>query len=692
VGEGKIQKASDGEPEPWCGLWAEALFSEQIQLPSGENELPIWNELGEDPGDLRKLTLIHDLRLRAAISPTAGVGAIDVVESLAREAEAGSLLKSTVFNSAIDSAASAEDVEEGLSALRLIEDRMRREAFSDISPRLHGSVEKASSVLAARAPVAAIKVLESSSGPSQETSELQNGILRGLTDAAQRDNSVIRALEDYPSTAIRLLNLEPSLAAAYLRSAGPNAPNQVASWLANTKETEVLRTVRQATLPNLTGTESEEFIAALLRDLASTEVFWTLDQLYRASDSFTNGPFLKVAIDRISEVYPAEIRRWGTHYERQEISTVATLLAATFPDSPVGYEDFRSETQFSVEQRAQVLAKMLELHARSRMPYWLREIVAKNESFIEILLAGRRAKSEIVDGALFRILDEVDEVRLPEWIATQLQEFEGSRVYSLVVDNVLRASLVDSVANEDRRWAGDHRVDTNATARWLGDIPAGELSALLVLGASGGGEANRRAWTWIADARHSLYQRRDLAVADLVESLFPKLRQYADEKTETAIASVVRRTNSEGSADLYQTVAAKCLRFAFDNTYLALGAVAAESFPVVYRIAASDRRQPSFLSRLFGSYDWDKGKDLRIALVDSFLRSSWKPGYLALAGERSGILGKIFKRVRRKPRGEDYIASIAKDLNSRPTTAEWSKVREHFASMMADPDFYEEWD
>lgn len=689
--EGKIQRPSDVETEAWCSLWAQGLFSGQTGLPSGEDELPIWNELGEDPADLRKLTLIHELRLRAATSPTAGVGAIDVVESLARDAQAGTPLKTTVFNSAIQSASTANDVEEGLTALRLIEDRLRREAFKDVSLGLRGAVETASSQLAAREPVTGIKVLESLSNSSQDTTELQNGILHGLCSAAQRDGSIIREFENYPSTAIRLLNLEPSLAAAYLQSAGPAAPNQIVSWLASTRDIDVLRTVRKAILPTLKGTESEEVIAALLRDVASAEVSWTLDHLFRAGGNFTSTSFLKVVIDRISSVYPAEVRRWGTQAKQQGVPAAATLLATTFQDGPAGYEEFLSEARFSGEQKARVLAEMLELHARSGMPYWLREVLAKNKAFVDILLSARSSAPEFFDAALFRVLEEVEDVRLPESAAAHLEDFAGSRIYSLVVDKVMRASLVESLISENKKWAGNDGANMEAGDRWLRDIPAGQLSSLLTRGAAAGAEGVWRAWTWVAEARRSLYQRRDVAVAEIVESLLPQLRQYSDERTETAVAAVVKRMKSDSPSEPFQTAAAKSLRFAFDNTHLALGAVVAESFPDVYRVAASDRRQPSFLSLLFWSYDWDKGKELRIALVDSFLRSSWKPGYLALASERAGILAKIFKRVRRKPRADDYIAAIAKDLQGR-TSPEWSKVRERFLSMMADPDFYEEWD
>ena len=59
------------------------FFRSNRTYPKRESELPVWNELDEDPTALRKLSLVHELRLRAAQSPTAGVGAIDVVESLA---------------------------------------------------------------------------------------------------------------------------------------------------------------------------------------------------------------------------------------------------------------------------------------------------------------------------------------------------------------------------------------------------------------------------------------------------------------------------------------------------------------------------------------------------------------------------------------------------------------------------------
>jgi hypothetical protein len=139
-------------------------------------------------------------------------------------------------------------------------------------------------------------------------------------------------------------------------------------------------------------------------------------------------------------------------------------------------------------------------------------------------------------------------------------------------------------------------------------------------------------------------------------------------------------------------MSAKLLRFALDNVQFPLGAVVAEAFADVYAEAIEkNTRSPSIFSMLFGSYDWDKGKDLRVSLVDSFLRSSWAPGDLAVAASNAGILRKIFKRLRRKSRGDDYIRSMLQDLSQRSDPGAF-KVREHLEALVATPHFYEEWD
>jgi hypothetical protein len=93
------------------------------------------------------------------------------------------------------------------------------------------------------------------------------------------------------------------------------------------------------------------------------------------------------------------------------------------------------------------------------------------------------------------------------------------------------------------------------------------------------------------------------------------------------------------------------------------------------------------------AYDWDKGKDLRITPIDSFLRSQWiwAPGDLAIAASIAGILRKIFKRLLRKPGLDKYIRTMQADL-TQSANADIISVRNELDSLIRDPDFYEAWD
>jgi len=124
---------------------------------------------------------------------------------------------------------------------------------------------------------------------------------------------------------------------------------------------------------------------------------------------------------------------------------------------------------------------------------------------------------------------------------------------------------------------------------------------------------------------------------------------------------------------------------------LPLAAIVAEVFSDVYAVAVENSRRPSFFILFFNFYDWDKGKELRATLVDSFLRSDWNAGELAIAANNAGILRKIFKRVRRRADGDSYIKSMAEDL-ARRGDPRIAPVRDNLNALIANPDFYEEWD
>jgi hypothetical protein len=111
----------------------------------------------------------------------------------------------------------------------------------------------------------------------------------------------------------------------------------------------------------------------------------------------------------------------------------------------------------------------------------------------------------------------------------------------------------------------------------------------------------------------------------------------------------------------------------------------------VYAVAVQNSRPPSFFFALFSSRDWDRGKELRVTLVDAFVRSNWAPGDLAIAANNAGILRKIFKRLHRRQDGDRYANAMLQDLNRR-SDSNLIQLREQLKLLITDPDFYEEWD
>jgi len=263
-------------------------------------------------------------------------------------------------------------------------------------------------------------------------------------------------------------------------------------------------------------------------------------------------------------------------------------------------------------------------------------------------------------------------------------------VFPQLLDSAMR-SLISRCITEGCTDAQTF-LNQPTTLHWLQNVSGAQLTALFVRSCASGPIAVARAWKWIAEAPHPLYKRQPPALPDLCDSLFACVRRSFPTGVQDSFNKVLKRSGSEAGAEVHKILSGKMLRFALDNTRLPLGAVAAEAFADVYAVAIKkDSRPPSFFSALFGSHDWDRGVDLRISLIDAFLRSNWAPGDLAVAASNAGILPKIFKRLHRRVRGEDYIRAMLQDLSQRDDPSVHN-VKQHLKSLEANPNFYEEWD
>lgn len=690
------RKGTQVATEPWCEYWAEAFFSPKQGLPTKESELPVWNELGEDPTAVRKLSLIHELRLRAVQSPTAGVGAIDVVESLAHDPKTAVALKRLVLRDAIEAAASAQPAVDGLTSLRLIDDRLRRDSFRNLAGDFEESLTSAAARITARDPEAAVEaggtwLADSLAGTK---SPFVHGVILGLRDLAGTDPSRLTILRSHPDIAAEIFRLEPTFAATYLQVGGDAAPRVLAGWLSSTRDTETLRLVRRSVLPLLQRADDEELLSPLLRDLREGDVIETLDVLSDVSDGFSNQTIQHIVADQISSAYPDLVRQWASG-TRHWSSGVSTIVASTYPPSRQGFDELLEQSQFSAGRQAEVLAVLIRNQVSASHSYWLREVISKDIRLVSTLLLAGSERSEAVEAGLSILLTEVPDLPLAKSaeLLIAVLAFEGRPVFPQLFESAMRSLITCYIAEgTDTPETQMFAKNPNAT-RWLQNVSGPRLTDLLVQGCSYSGSfAVARAWKWIAEASRTLYKRRPAVLPELCDALLRYSRQPFPEGVEDSLVQVLRRSLSEADSEVRQALSAKTLRFALDNVSFPLGAVVAEAFADVYAAATEkDGRSPSIFSVLFGSYDWDRGKDVRVSLIDAFLRSNWAPGDLAVAASNAGILRKIFKRLHRKYGGDDYISAMLRDLSQR-SDSNALKVRERLQELVAAPNFYEEWD
>jgi len=686
------RKAPPAATEPWCQYWAEALFSFQPGLPSRETELPIWNELGEDPTALRKLFLVHELRLRAPQSPMAGVGAIDAVESMAHDRDAAVVLKRLVFNDAIEAAASARPPEDALRSLRLIDDRLQRESFRNIAPNFEERLDSAAQEVTMREPGAAIKVsgMWLAESMADGKGPFVRGVVGGLRKLAKSEPSRLQVFQSHPDIAAELFRLEPTFAGAYLQMGLDTAPRVVANWLSSTQDSESLRLARKTILPFLQPQKNEELLSALLREIPETDVKETLTILAESSNGFSNQAIRNVVIDRISQPYPDLVKQWASE-TRPWSRGVAAIVASAYQPNRQGFIELLERSRLRGERLAEVLAKMISNQTGSS--YWLRELMSRDVRLIRTLLLAGPDMSADIEASIARLLREAPDAPVAESedLLDAVTSLEGHAIFPQLLEAAARGVITRCIRDGKTSAGEANFLQTPQALRWLQSVPALQLTALVGQSCSVH-HAVARAWKWISEAPRALYDREPPVLADLLDTLLLYTRRSFTEGLEDSLVRVLQRSRFEASPEVRQVLCTKLLRLAFDNVSLPMGQVVAEVFADVYAVAIKKNVEPpSFWSALFGTYDWDKGKDLRTSLVDAFLRSRWAPGNLAIAATRAGILRKIFKRLHRQTKGDEYVTRMQRDLSER-TDKSALQARESLTPLIADPDFYEEWD
>jgi hypothetical protein len=468
------------------------------------------------------------------------------------------------------------------------------------------------------------------------------------------------------------------------------ARHVLSGWLSSTRDLDALRTVRASVLSSGQHLTDPELLPALLRDIAPQEADETLDLLAKANTDFSAKDVCRAVSDSLSSTYPELVRQWAARLPVWSPG-ISEIAASTFSQNVGDFKRLLDTNEFDGKQKKQVLIAKLQTLVVGGFPHWLRELISQDVRVIDILLSASIENLDEMEPILSRITAEVSELPFTDSNVNSVLRFKSSKVFPLLRDSTMR-SFVGRYVREGT-FADNIREFMNYPDMipWFRTVIGSQISALLVHSCSSDRDAVARAWEWVSDAPIALYDRSPSILPELCDSLLSCTRRSFPAGAEISVAKVLRRTKCDADDFTRQVLCGKFLRFALDNIRLPLGSVAAESFADVYAIAVKDTRAPSFLANLFGSYDWDKAKDLRVTIVDTFIRSTWSPGDLAIAANNAGILRKIFKRLHRIQTGDRYAASMHQDLVGRNDQTSRSLATD-LKALIDSPDFYEDWD
>lgn len=684
--------------EPWHRAWARQLFGSLDQgKPSSDPDL--WAELDEDPTTVRRLFLIEALMESVSPTPQVFVGAMDLVESLAKSADSAVGSKRRVAERALRAARDVDDPANGLECLLLIEDRLSRTSFSRVQETIGPALLDAVASFTQKFPeVTAQSSLLLSRDPDLKASWSGRGLLQGFRMLAHDEPEKLLVLRKVPAIVMHLLTAEPEVGAAFIRATAarredPDTRAELLRWLENVRDTELRRALR-ASLASMLGSDDVDIFAEILKGLRAEEVGVTLDVLWRQTNQFETSGVRDLIIGQVARGFPGETRAW-TRQLSQWTPTVAHVFAATYPPTRQGLLELRDTDEASAGwQRAEAVAAFMEGLGPGRYPYWLMDVAREQSSLLSTLLDADVHPSSTVITQTQKLLSEVPTLAIAHSPSFFQQVLNSSRrpFFEALLDVTMRSLIPAYVAGVVSETVVRPFQENRTVAPWFDTIKPRELKSLITEGTWSSTLHWLNAWRWIAIAPSSFYMREPTQLPDLIDALTRAHHSNWSQEISDVWLRILRRARLESRGPRIRLdLCVQALRFSFDNNSLPLGPLVAEAFHDVYVAVTESSTFPVETAPLFSIFDWEKGKELRRNLVNSFLRSQWPPGDLVLAVAEVRLLRKVFKRLIRKPGGEEYAKAALADLQSRTDQNAAALVRA-LQEMLANPNFQEEWD
>jgi len=686
-----------GSGEPWCVPCANWIFMAERPGPVDAEILAFGPYLRGDATLMRNLFLARELSERASLSPTAGVGLLDVAEALAPGPEAAVSYKSAAARNAINAAVAASP-DEALKCLFLIGERLNNAAFQGVVEEfgaiLSSKVEKMSARHVREAMMMPERVV---SRTGVTTSPYFQGLVLGVTRCASDSPADLTCLSEFDKTTPYLIAASPAIASGYLRGIhleerGQADREALVGWVAGFGDSMLRASVREELLPEIHDDRDTHLTEELLRDLPPDQAGSALEALANGTKDFSSQRVLAAIQELIAEPYPKAVREWALTRKKWSEGTIS-LIAGTFSTDQEGLGQVVAFNPRDERQRAELLAAFLENCTSVRAPGWFKDAARQSSDWLTpILMLGDQIPDTAVK-VLDKLLPELRDVPVAVH-SSMLDVMPTLSRYSFwgaLVDIALRGAVtafVDGVLEDEkcRAW-----FSYPWASNWVADISRGDLSAVLIQPVTDQGR-RERAFRWLALAPSSLYERQPGFVPGLFWELVSERRFGWTPEMGAAWGETLHRVQEATPRSMSLRMCADVLLYGFDTTHEPVGAAVAASFYPVYKVVCDSNWTPPEVSKLFGWFEWDKAKELRKGLVRAFVDSCWNPADLALAArEDEALLRKLVKRTYRTENGSGYVIAMLNDLALRPESIA-GKTASIVRELASDPEFHEPWD
>lgn len=693
--------------EPWHRGFAKYIFGGQAssRVITGDAD-QLSQLLTKDPTAIRSLFLIETLHKRISESPTASIGLMDLVETIAPAGTQATAYKRSLLTAALHAASEVSDTSEALKCFFLIGERLGNAAFKEVLAEVEQQLYSGVARRTAENPEAALNVGERLFAPHVSSAEsvYARGVIEGLLKLVSADSTRLAVLHRFPVVAASIVTSEPLIARGYLRGMkarreSSTAETDLVAWLAASDDAAARVRLQTALLPEVEGDDEICLAEELLAYVDESSYKGILETLNRTTHGFSSRRIRQIVAERISRVYPEGVSKWGGTLKTWS-EGVTEIVAAAYPEDAGGFSSALRDFAGSGERRAQVVGAYLITITARGLPLWFREYVRRDSAFLVPLLEFAEKLPPNVSIVVEKILEEVRDipVALSELPVDKVADLYGLPFTDILRDRILRSAISGYVKGSVTWEACNTWQSQQWAAPWFGKVERWDLEALVTANSFDDPDQWARAWGWTSEAPEALYRRSSDVLPRLTESLITGRRRtwgWGNNLTESWIV-MLRRTSASRQNLIHVHLCTRALDYAFEHRNFPLGGVVAESFAKVYTTILNDPSVSPLTSIIFGilswiDSDWDKGKDLRKKLVESFMDSTWDPGDLALAASDVGLVRKIFKRVQRHSEGEVYIAAMLKDLRRRDDPRA-KQVLSDLEGLARNPNFSESWD